>query len=56
MAKVVIVGVTAAGTSNSFATPFDRVAAGAEVFATAIGNLMAGDDRRRHRPAASMQT
>jgi adenylate cyclase len=41
--KVVIVGVTAAGASDSFATPFDRVAPGAEVFATAIGNLLAGD-------------
>jgi adenylate cyclase len=41
--KVVIVGVTATGASDAFATPFDRVAPGAEVFATAIGNLMAGD-------------
>ena len=45
--KVVIVGVTATGASDSFATPFDRVAAGAEVFATAIGNLMAGDGLAR---------
>ena len=41
--KVVVVGVTATGASDSFATPFDRVAPGVEVFATAIGNLMAGD-------------
>ena len=37
--KVVVVGVTAAGAADTFATPFDRVAPGAEVFATAIGNL-----------------
>ncbi len=37
--KVVVVGVTATGASDTFATPFDRVAPGAEVFATAIGNL-----------------
>ncbi len=41
--KVVVVGVTATGASDTFATPFDRVAPGAEVFATAIGNLLAGD-------------
>jgi adenylate cyclase len=45
--KVAIVGVTAAGASDSFATPFDRVAPGSEVFATAIGNLMAGDGLAR---------
>ena len=45
--KVVIVGVTATGASDAFATPFDRVAPGAEVFATAIGNLMAGDGLAR---------
>ena len=45
--KVVIVGVTATGASDLFATPFDRVAPGAEVFATAIGNLMAGDGLTR---------
>ena len=45
--KVVIVGVTATGAADSFATPFDRVAPGAEVFATAIGNLLAGDGLAR---------
>jgi adenylate cyclase len=45
--KVVIIGVTATGVSDSFATPFDRVAPGTEVFATAIGNLMAGDGLAR---------
>jgi adenylate cyclase len=47
--KVVVVGVTAAGAADSFATPFDRVAPGAEVFATAIGNLVAGDGLARTR-------
>ena len=45
--KVVVVGVTATGAADTFATPFDRVAPGAEVFATAIGNLMAGDGLAR---------
>ena len=45
--KVVIVGVTATGAADAFATPFDRVAPGAEVFATAIGNLLAGDGLAR---------
>jgi len=47
--KVVVVGVTAAGAEDTFATPFDRVAPGAEVFATAIGNLLAGDGLARTR-------
>jgi adenylate cyclase len=47
--KVVVVGVTAAGAADTFATPFDRVAPGAEVFATAIGNLLAGDGLARTR-------
>jgi adenylate cyclase len=45
--KVIIVGVTATGATDTFATPFDRIAPGAEVFATAIGNLMAGDGLAR---------
>jgi adenylate cyclase len=45
--KLVIIGVTAAGVADSFATPFDRVAPGVEVFATAIGNLLAGDGLAR---------
>lgn len=40
--RVVVVGVTATGLGDTFATPFDRVAPGAEVFATAIGNLLSG--------------
>jgi adenylate cyclase len=45
--KVVVVGVTATGAADTFATPFDRVAPGAEVFAAAIGNLLAGDGLAR---------
>jgi adenylate cyclase len=45
--KVVVVGVTASGAADSFATPFDRVAPGVDVFATAIGNLLAGDGMAR---------
>jgi adenylate cyclase len=45
--KVVVVGVTAAGAGDTFATPFDRVAPGAEIFATAIGNLLSGDGLAR---------
>jgi adenylate cyclase len=45
--KVVVVGVTAAGAGDTFATPFDRVAPGVEVFATAIGNFLAGDGLAR---------
>jgi adenylate cyclase len=47
--KVVVIGVTAAGAADAFATPFDRVAPGAEVFATAISNLLAGDGLARTR-------
>ena len=42
MAKPSLSALRPRALPNSFATPFDRVAAGAEVFATAIGNLMAG--------------
>jgi adenylate cyclase len=45
--KVVVVGVTAAGAADAFATPFDRVTPGVEVFATAIGNLLVGDGLAR---------
>jgi adenylate cyclase len=47
--KVVIVGVTARGAADAFATPFDRVAPGTEILATAIGNLLAGDGLARTR-------
>jgi len=41
--QVVVVGATATGTGDRFATPFDRVMPGVEIFATAISNLLAGD-------------
>jgi adenylate cyclase len=45
--KTVLIGVTAPGATDTFATPFDRVAPGVEVFATAIGNLLDGDGLAR---------
>src|SRR6516164_2831350 len=47
--QVVVVGMTAAGFGDRFATPFDRVAPGAEIFATAISNLLSGDALVRTR-------
>ncbi|HEX2555640.1 MAG TPA: adenylate/guanylate cyclase domain-containing protein [Microvirga sp.] len=41
--RIVVVGVTAVGTGDTFATPFDPVLPGVEVIATAIGHLTAGD-------------
>ena len=41
--QVVVVGATATGTGDRFATPFDPVMPGVEIFATAISNLLAGD-------------
>jgi len=41
--QVVVLGVTALGVGDSFATPFDRVVPGVEIFATGISNLLAGD-------------
>jgi adenylate cyclase len=45
--QVVVVGVTAAGLGDTFATPFDRVAPGVEIFATAISNLLSADTLAR---------
>jgi adenylate cyclase len=45
--QVVVVGATAQGTGDRFATPFDRVTPGVEIFATAISNLLAGDGLTR---------
>ncbi len=45
--QVVVVGMTATGFGDAFATPFDRVAPGVEIFATAIGNLLTGDTLAR---------
>jgi adenylate cyclase len=41
--QLVILGATALGVGDTFATPFDRVVPGAEIFGTAITNLLAGD-------------
>jgi len=40
--KIVLVGVTATGLADMFSTPFDRLAPGVTIFATAIGNLTEG--------------
>jgi adenylate cyclase len=41
--RTVVVGATALGTGDTFATPYDPVLPGVEVLATAIGHLIAGD-------------
>jgi adenylate cyclase len=41
--QIVLIGATALGAGDTFATPLDRVVPGVEVFATAISNLLAGD-------------
>src|SRR5207248_1257767 len=41
--QVVILGATATGVGDKFATPFDSSVPGAEVLATAVSNLLAGD-------------
>jgi adenylate cyclase len=45
--QVVVVGITATGLGDIFATPFDRVAPGVEIFATAISNLLSGEGLAR---------
>jgi adenylate cyclase len=40
--QIVVIGSTAVGSGDSFATPFDQVTPGVEIMATAISNLMAG--------------
>jgi adenylate cyclase len=45
--QVVVVGMTAAGLADTFATPFDRVTPGVEVFATSISNLLSGETLAR---------
>jgi adenylate cyclase len=47
--QVVVLGATATGTGDRFATPFDRTTPGVEIFATAISNLIAGDGLVRDR-------
>jgi len=43
LGQVVLIGATAVGVGDLFATPFDRTVPGVEIFATAISNLLAGD-------------
>ena len=45
--QIAVVGVTAAGLGDTFATPFDRVAPGVEIFSTVISNLLSGDTLAR---------
>ncbi|MET7241843.1 adenylate/guanylate cyclase domain-containing protein [Methylobacterium sp. EM32] len=45
--RVVVVGVTALGGSDTFATAFDPVLPGVELLATGIGQLTTGDELRR---------
>jgi adenylate cyclase len=45
--QVVLVGMTASGLGDTFATPFDRVAPGVEIFATAVSNLLTGETLAR---------
>jgi adenylate cyclase len=46
--QVVVIGMMATGLSDTFATPFDRIVPGAEIVATAISNLLAGDGLTRN--------
>src|SRR5262245_17836442 len=41
--QLVLLGATAVGLGDKFATPFDNLVPGVEIFATAITNLLAGD-------------
>ncbi len=41
--RIAVVGTTALGAGDTFDTPFDPVMPGAEVLATAIGNLLRGE-------------
>lgn len=41
--QVVIIGATAVGLGDTFATPFDRIVPGVEILGTAVSNLLAGD-------------
>lgn len=42
--QVVILGATAVALGDTFATPFDRTVPGVEVLATAVSNILAGDN------------
>jgi adenylate cyclase len=45
--RIVVVGTTAVGTTDTFSTPFDPVFPGVEALATAIAHLATGDGLRR---------
>jgi adenylate cyclase len=46
--RIVIIGATAVGIADTFATPFDPVLPGVEVLATAIGHLVSGNGLTRN--------
>jgi adenylate cyclase len=48
--QIVLLGATALGLGDVFATPFDRVVSGVEVVATGITNLLHGDGLKRTPP------
>jgi adenylate cyclase len=52
--QIVVVGATAVGVGDAFATPFDRVVPGVEIFATGISNLLAGDGLVRTVPVRAL--
>ena len=41
--RIVLVGATAIGAADTFATPYDPILPGVEVLATGVGHLVAGD-------------
>lgn len=45
--RIVVLGVTALGSGDTFTTPFDSVLPGVEVLATAVSHLLQGDGLRR---------
>jgi adenylate cyclase len=46
--RIVVIGTTVTGGGDVFSTPFDPVAPGTEIIATAIGHLMTGDGMLRN--------
>ncbi len=54
--RTLVIGATAIGTGDTFATPFDPVLPGVEVIATAIGHLTHGDGLVRDRAVRRADT
>src|SRR5262245_55163957 len=52
--QLVLIGATALGAGDKFATPFDNLVPGLEVFATAMTNLLAGDGLVKTRPVRAI--